>query len=138
MTVSTHVLDASLGRPATEVSVTLSRHGGYAFDRETPDRRWVDEGWVDVESGTTDAEGRHRFGADTPAGTYRLVFGTGAYFAGRGVAAFYPEVIIAFTVPEPDGPGPDAPVSGGPGRPAPHFHVPLLLSPFSYSTYRGS
>ncbi|HMD94851.1 MAG TPA: hydroxyisourate hydrolase [Trebonia sp.] len=109
MTVSTHVLDASAGRPAGGVAVAL----------------WVDGpsgDWVAVESGETDGDGRHRFGAVVPAGVYRLVFGTGAYFEARGVAAFYPEVVITFTVS----------ASGS------HYHVPLLLSPFAYSTYRGS
>ena len=107
MTVSTHVLDASVGRPAAGVGVALS---------------FLDSvgAWMDVESGETDGDGRHRFGAPTGPGVYRLVFGTGAYFAARGVTAFYPEVTITFTV------------SGG------HYHVPLLLSPFAYSTYRGS
>ncbi len=79
----------------------------------------------------TDAEGRHRFVADTPAGTYCLTFGTGAYFTARAVAAFYPEVAVTFTLPEPAGETADAAGAG-------HFHVPLLLSPFAYSTYRGS
>jgi 5-hydroxyisourate hydrolase len=115
MTISTHVLDASLGTPAAGVSATLSR---------------LEVGWLDVESGVTDADGRHRFLADTPAGTYCLTFGTGAYFAARSVATFYPEVAITFTIPEPaDEDGADVPA---------HFHVPLLLSPFAYSTYRGS
>jgi len=123
MTVSTHVLDASAGRPAAGVSVTLSlmplpsRPGG---------------GWLDVESGVTDADGRHRFVAQTPPGMYRLAFGTGGYFAAREVATFYPEVTIAFTITEPAGGGPAAAAQEG------HFHVPLLLSPFAYSTYRGS
>jgi 5-hydroxyisourate hydrolase len=122
MTVSTHVLDASAGRPAAGVSVTLSlmplpsRPGG---------------GWLDVESGVTDADGRYRFVAQTPPGMYRLVFGTGGYFAARAVATFYPEVTIAFTIPEPAA---GAPVTTDEA----HFHVPLLLSPFAYSTYRGS
>jgi 5-hydroxyisourate hydrolase len=115
MTVSTHVLDASLGAPAAGVSVTLSRLAG---------------GWLDVESGVTGQDGRHRFVAGTPAGTYCLTFATGEYFAARAVPAFYPEVTITFTIPEPAD-GTDAGVTG-------HFHVPLLLSPFSYSTYRGS
>ena len=107
MTVSTHVLDASAGRPASGVAVALS---------------FLDsaDAWVAVESGETDGDGRHRFGALTGPGVYRLVFGTGAYFAARGAAAFYPEVTITFTA------------STG------HDHVPLLLSPFAYSTYRGS
>ena len=115
MSISTHVLDASAGAPASGVSVMLSRQAG---------------GWLDVESGVTDADGRHRFVADTSAGTYRLTFGTGAYFAARAVATFYPEVAITFTIPEPA----DGPDGGVPG----HFHVPLLLSPFAFSTYRGS
>ncbi len=109
MTVSTHVLDASVGRPAAGVLVSLSMRG-FSGD------------WVSVETGSTDGEGRHRFGAVTDTGVYRLVFGTGEYFAARGVAAFYPQVVITFTVA--DGAG--------------HCHVPLLLSPFAYSTYRGS
>ena len=114
MTISTHVLDASLGTPAAGVSVTLSRLAG---------------GWLDVESGVTDPDGRHRFVADTIAGTYCLTFGTGPYFAARGVPTFYPEVAITFTIADPE----DA-AAGNAG----HLHVPLLLSPFAYSTYRGS
>jgi len=113
VTVSTHVLDASLGRPAAGVAVTLSVYGRSGA-------------WETVESGETDADGRRRFGAATAPGVYRLVFGTGGYFERRGVAAFYPEVTITFTV------------SDGPGGSAGHYHVPLLLSPFAYSTYRGS
>jgi 5-hydroxyisourate hydrolase len=109
MTVSTHVLDASAGRPAADVAVSLS----FAA---------LPGGWVTVESGETDGDGRHRFAAATEPGTYRLTFGTGAYFAAREVTAFYPEVTITFTVTDP----------------GVHYHVPLLLSPFAYSTYRGS
>jgi 5-hydroxyisourate hydrolase len=100
------VLDATLGTPAAGVAVSLVAGGA--------------DGWLAIESGSTGADGRHRFEAATAPGTYRLVFGTGGYFAARGVAAFYPEVIITFTVT------------------AGHYHVPLLLSPFAYSTYRGS
>ena len=109
MTISTHVLDASAGQPATNVGLALS-FAGPSGD------------WMAVESGETDGDGRYRFGAATEAGVYRLTFGTEAYFAARGVAAFYPEVTITFTVMD----------SGA------HYHVPLLLSPFAYSTYRGS
>ena len=116
MTVSTHVLDASLGTPAAGVSVTLSRLAG---------------GWLDVESGVTDPDGRHRFVGDTPAGTYCLTFATGPYFAARAVPTFYPEVAITFTITE----AVDA--DDGNGNVG-HFHVPLLLSPFAYSTYRGT
>jgi len=112
MTISTHVLDASQGVPAAGISVTLSR---------------LETGWLDIESGVTDADGRHRFLAEVPAGTYCLTFATGAYFAARAVATFYPEVAITFTIAEPED-----------GMLPRHSHVPLLLSPFAYSTYRGS
>jgi 5-hydroxyisourate hydrolase len=115
MTISTHVLDTGLGTPAAGVSVTLSRRAG---------------SWLDVESGVTDADGRHRFVADTPAGTYCLTFATGAYFAARAVPTFYPVIAVTFTITEPED-GADAVTAG-------HFHVPLLLSPFAYTTYRGS
>ena len=76
-----------------------------------------------VAEGTTDADGRCRLvEGDTATGTHRLVFGTGDWFAGRGRETFYPEVVLTFAVREP----------------ADHHHVPLLLSPFAYSTYRGS
>jgi 5-hydroxyisourate hydrolase len=116
MTISTHVLDASAGTPAAGVTVTLSR---------------LEVGWLDIESGVTDSGGRHRFLADSPAGTYCLTFGTGAYFTARAVATFYPEVSVTFTLPEPADETDTATRAG-------HFHVPLLLSPFAYSTYRGS
>ena len=70
----------------------------------------------------------------TPPGTYRLVFATGRYFADRAVATFYPEVTIAFAIPEPT----DSLSAEEATGEAAHFHVPLLLSPFAYSTYRGS
>jgi 5-hydroxyisourate hydrolase len=97
--VSTHVLDTSLGRPATGVTVTLEHRDAV------------------VARGTTDADGRIAdLGPDRlDPGTYRLRFDT----AGR--SAFFPEVLIAFVVED-----------GG------HLHVPLLLSPHGYTTYRGS
>jgi 5-hydroxyisourate hydrolase len=109
MTVSTHVLDASSGVPAAGVTIALTGPSGSADEPVT------------VSSGSTDADGRLRFTADTPPGVYRLTFGTGAYFANRGIPAFYPEVVVTFTVPAGE-----------------HCHVPLLLSPFAYSTYRGN
>jgi 5-hydroxyisourate hydrolase len=111
MTLSTHVLDANSGRPATNVALTLHRQA------ETGS-------WEPVGEGTTDDDGRCR--TLTPNGLeaaiYRLVFDTGAYFASTGQQGFYPEVSIVFEVTEPTR----------------HYHVPLLLSPFAYSTYRGS
>jgi 5-hydroxyisourate hydrolase len=110
-TVSTHVLDAALGRPATGVAVRLERapSSGRAGDV--------------LADATTDADGRLRLDR-TPltVGDYHLVFDTGAYFAASGRPAFYPRVIVTFRVAEA-------------GQ---HHHVPLLLSPFAYSTYRGS
>jgi 5-hydroxyisourate hydrolase len=103
VSLSTHVLDAALGRPAAGVAVRLERAGEV------------------LAEGVTDADGR--IGGWRPgAGPHRLVFDTGGYFAALRVAAFYPEVSIDFTVGDPDE----------------HYHVPLLLSPFAYSTYRGS
>ena len=112
MTVSTHILDAVAGGPAAGVSVSLSLRdpGG---------------SWLPAEAGVTDADGRIRFATETTGGVYRLTFATGRYFANRGMVTFYPEVVITFsTVTLDDAPG--------------HYHVPLLLSPYSYSTYRGS
>ncbi|WP_330233307.1 hydroxyisourate hydrolase [Nocardia sp. NBC_00508] len=75
-----------------------------------------------LDSGETDADGRiGTLGEALEPGTYRLVFDTGAYFARRAVETFYPEVAVAFVVTEER-----------------HYHVPLLLSPFAFSTYRGS
>lgn len=82
--------------------------------------READGSWRLAERGTTGAEGRHRFTGPLRPGEWRLTFGTGAYFEARRVESFYPEVTITFRV------------SAG------HYHVPLLLSPFAYSTYRGS
>ncbi len=76
----------------------------------------------ELATGVTDADGRLGLGPDALApGDYALVFTTSAYFAAQGVDAFYPSVTVAFTVGD-----------------RPHYHVPLLLSPFAYSTYRGS
>jgi 5-hydroxyisourate hydrolase len=76
-----------------------------------------------VAEGVTDRDGRCRLTEDaTGVGTHRLVFATGVWFVEQGRDAFYPEVVLTFAVQEP----------------AEHHHVPLLLSPFAYSTYRGS
>jgi 5-hydroxyisourate hydrolase len=114
--ITTHVLDTALGRPAAAVPVTLELKGD-------------DGAWTLVGRGATDADGRLRELTRDHAmrrGVYRITFDTSAYFAAspaRGAAApFYPSVSIDFFVAEP----------------AEHFHVPLLLSPFGYSTYRGS
>ena len=113
--VTTHVLDTGSGRPAGGLDVRL--------ERRDPSVRDVAIGWQHVASAVTDEDGRVRdMGPNALApGTYRLVFDTGSWYAGRGVAAFHPEVTVAFTVTGPE-----------------HLHVPLLLAPFAYSTYRGS
>jgi 5-hydroxyisourate hydrolase len=112
VTVSTHILDAVAGRPAAGVPVALAvRDSGGS--------------WRTVEDGTTDADGRLRFAAEPAGAVSRLTFDSGRYFAENGLAGFYPEVVITFSTATVDG------VCG-------HCHVPLLLSPYSYSTYRGS
>jgi 5-hydroxyisourate hydrolase len=105
MSVSTHVLDAVAGRPAAGIAVRLFAGNDL------------------LAEGVTDRDGRCRLTDDaTGAGTHRLVFATGVWFAEQAREAFYPEVVLTFAVQEP----------------AEHHHVPLLLSPFAYSTYRGS
>lgn len=116
MSLSTHVLDGTRGRPAVGVRVRL--------DRVLPEGRGDGDATATVATAETDDDGRIRFGpgVELVAGSYRLVFDTGAYFAATATATFYPEVVITFRVADP----------------AAHHHVPLLLSPFTYSTYRGS
>jgi 5-hydroxyisourate hydrolase len=111
MTLSTHVLDATSGRPAVGVGVLLETY--------------LDGTWVEVATGLTDDDGRLRqwLPDHLPGiGTHRLLFDTGAYFTRVGVASFYPAVTITFVIDQANQ----------------HYHVPLLLSPFAYSTYRGS
>lgn len=74
-----------------------------------------------ISDGVTDADGRVRFDAELAAGAYTIFFETGEWFAAAGRATFFPAVVLAFTVATDE-----------------HYHVPLLLSPYSYTTYRGS
>ena len=108
MTLSTHVLDATSGQPAADVQVRLESAG--------------DAGWTPAGDGRTSADGRLELAGELATGVYRITFGSGAYFKAHGAATFYPEVTITFEVTERGG----------------HYHVPLLLSPFGYTTYRGS
>jgi 5-hydroxyisourate hydrolase len=126
MTLSTHVLDATTGRPAAGIAVQLERR---LLEEHLLEGRDGGSGgaWVTAETGETDADGRAWLSSMVSAGLYRLTFGTGDYFAARGVATFYPEVTIAFEV-----------LNDSQGAATGHYHVPLLLSPFAYSTYRGS
>lgn len=111
--ITTHVLDTARGRPAAQVPITL-------------DRRARDGTWQRLGQGTTDGDGRLRtllpVGVALERGVYRLTFDTGFYFSSLGLEGFYPEASVAFEVRAPEE----------------HHHVPLLLNPFGYSTYRGS
>jgi 5-hydroxyisourate hydrolase len=111
--ITTHVLDVSIGEPAAGVSVRL--------DRQIGDGRWEL-----IRTQQTDSDGRARGlvmeGQSLVEGVHRLTFEVASYFRDRHVEAFYHEITIAFKVNDP----------------SQHYHVPLLLSPFGYSTYRGS
>ena len=106
-TISTHVLDTSLGKPAAGIRVTLHRDGSL------------------LGSGVTDQEGRVRdlleHGSSLSPGDYRLTFSVAEYFGAKR-KSFFNEIVIHFHLAEE----------------SEHYHVPLLLSPFGYSTYRGS
>jgi len=111
--ITTHILDTSKGRAAAGVQVLLEFRG---------------EGgeWQSISRGTTDIDGRLKTlypdSKSLTAGVYRLTFDTGRYFESIGATAFYPEVVVVFETT--------------PGEK--HYHVPLLLSPFGFSTYRGT
>jgi len=106
--ITTHILDAVLGKPAAAIAVRLEIQ--------------QDSGWTPVSNGLTDPDGRCRdLAPDALAGTYRLTFSTGAYLADRGRTSIYPEISITFSCSDDD-----------------HYHLPLLLSDNSYTTYRGS
>lgn len=109
--ITTHILDTAAGRPAAGVPLQLARQ--------------ADNGWELLAEGVTDDDGRvaNLLGAEAlPAGTYRMHFDTAHYFASLGSTGFYPWVDVVFAL-----------AAGGD-----HYHIPLLLSPFGYSTYRGS
>lgn len=108
MSLSTHVLDATAGKPAAEMGVELW------FETESGD-------YEQLHVGATDADGRIG-GWTVRQGRHRIVFDTGEWWKRRRTPTFHPEVVVTFTVTDPDA----------------HHHVPLLLSPFAYSTYRGS
>jgi 5-hydroxyisourate hydrolase len=106
--ITTHVLDTALGMPAARVAVRLERQEG--------------EVWVALSASKTDSDGRcSGLAQEATAGVYRLIFETGAYFQAMGRKSIYPEIAITFTT------------SG-----EAHYHLPLLLTDNSYTTYRGS
>ncbi len=111
--ITTHVLDTARGRPAAGVPITLEVRG-------------TEGTFMRVGAGITDADGRLRTllpaGKPLVAGVYRITFDTGAYAKQTGGETFYPSVSVVFEVKDA----------------AQHFHVPLLLNPYGYSTYRGS
>ncbi|HVK71274.1 MAG TPA: hydroxyisourate hydrolase [Polyangium sp.] len=111
--ITTHVLDTSRGRPAEGVPVVLER--------------LEDSGaFVELGRGKTDADGRLRDLLPSEPrpkpGTYRITFDTSVYYAAQGTTGFYPSVSITFLLRAPEE----------------HHHVPLLLNPYGFSTYRGS
>ena len=109
-TFSTHVLDLSRGFPAAGIQIVL-------------EERRTDGAFTEIGRGKTDSDGRLKnLVPGLPAGTYRITFDVDAYFSAQGIEAFFPEALVLFRLK--DG--------------ASHYHVPLLLSPFGYSTYRGS
>lgn len=108
--ITTHILDTSIGKPAAGISIVLQQEKN---------------GWNIISNGITNSDGRI---SDLllkekvlDAGIYRLVFDTASYFKKQNIETFYPQVIIEFEIKD-----------------ASHYHVPLLLNPFGYSTYRGS
>jgi 5-hydroxyisourate hydrolase len=106
--ITTHVLDTALGRPAAGVAVRLEKKDGDA--------------WVTLNASKTDADGRCRdLTQETTAGVFRLTFATSEYFKGQGRTSIYPEIAVTF-------------VTSGES----HYHLPLLLTDNSYTTYRGS
>ncbi len=111
--ITTHVLDTSRGCPAGGVPVLLEM-------QDTGGK------WRVIGQGVTDGDGRLRdllpSDYQLAAGVYRLIFNTTTYFSSRGEGSFYPEVAVVFSVRDA----------------SQHFHVPLLLNPYGYSTYRGS
>jgi 5-hydroxyisourate hydrolase len=111
--ITTHVLDTSIGRPAVGVPVHLERANASAQ-------------WESIGRAETDVDGRVRTllpqGAVVSRGVYRLTFDTRSYFARGQTRTFYPQVVVVFEIVEVDA----------------HYHVPLLVSPWGYTTYRGT
>lgn len=109
--VTTHILDTTIGKPAQGVAIALYRQAG--------------ENWEQVANGITNQDGRITDLLDTqvllPKGYYKIRFELEAYFERFGKKAFYPFVDIVFLIDDRE-----------------HYHIPLLLNPYGYSTYRGS
>jgi 5-hydroxyisourate hydrolase len=110
--ITTHILDLASGKPAAGVRVGLARV--------------EDVHRVPVGAGVTDADGRLRDlvpkASKVNAGVFELTFETGPYFRAHGVEPFHPRISVLVEITDP----------------AQHYHVPLLISPFGYTTYRGT
>ena len=110
--ITTHILDTSRGKPAADVQITLNF--------------WERDEWTRIGGGCTNQDGRVKDLIDSgftfKPGQYRIDFAVAEYFQAQSVESFYPYVEIVFQVKDADS----------------HYHVPLLLNPFGYSTYRGS
>ena len=112
MSLSTHILDTHRGCPAPHINIRV-----YSYEDEHQQNL--------IFEGQTDEDGRARdliTSSHARKGLYRIVFEVGSYHANLGIEGFYPEVSILFNVQDPHS----------------HYHVPLLISPFGFSTYRGS
>lgn len=111
--LSSHILDINSGRPAAGVTIVLSKMN-------------ADKSWEVIDRRTTDSNGRvkdflEQKDGKTNKGTYKLTFLTAPYFEARKQESFYPFIDVVFTIKDDN-----------------HYHVPITLSPFGYSTYRGS
>jgi hydroxyisourate hydrolase len=109
--ITTHILDTSLGKPAANVNILLEEENNGV--------------WRELARGKTDGDGRIKNllseSTTVEPGVYRLVFDVGAYYSSMNIKTFYPSVKIEFRITDKT-----------------HYHVPLLLNPFGYTTYRGS
>lgn len=119
--ITTHVLDVSIGKPGAGIDVILDAWNDHSIGENSGE-------WINVGSSITNSDGRSgplmASSNTVVAGRYRLTFKTGPYFQKLGVTSFYPFVSVVFEIK--------------PSQASEHFHVPVLLSPFSYTTYRGS
>lgn len=111
--LSSHILDINSGRPAAGVTIVLSKMN-------------TDKSWEVIDRRTTDSNGRvkdflEQKDGKTNKGTYKLTFLTAPYFEALEQESFYPFIDVVFTIKDDN-----------------HYHVPITLSPFGYSTYRGS
>lgn len=106
--ISTHILDTSLGNPAANVKITLEK--------------FTDGSWSELANGQTNMDGRHAFDIPSDAGKYRLNFFTQDYFEKSKTPSFFLDTPVAFEIKDTNR----------------KYHVPLLLNPYGYSTYRGS